>query len=194
MWCCHLLWDGGIFIVAYDNRVSLSTLYVFLCETWMISVPIPVPCPDSYFRPKSRNWSRAWPAFVTDSSGCKLPFILVALGFSTTSERYGRREEKRTGSPVRHPAEGCRGTAVPFSTQPMAGPSSECVDWWVLERDSCLWLVLRKSVFLILTKFRNKNKWNILFVSVTQGICSGLKKLFVPQYYLPAAHESQESY
>lgn len=46
-----------------------------------------------------------------------------------------------------------------------AGPSAECGDWWVLERGICLWLDRRKTVFLILTKFRNKNKWSILCLS-----------------------------
>lgn len=32
-------------------------------------------------------------AFVPDTCGCKLPLILVALGFSTSSDWYRRREE-----------------------------------------------------------------------------------------------------
>lgn len=141
MWCCHLLWDGGIFIMAYNNRVSRSRLHVFLCKTWMVSVPLSVPCPDSYFRPKSRSWSRAWPAIVPDTSRCKLPLILVALGFSTSREMYGRREETDIPglvhmSDTQHRVQ----TDIPdlLDLTAMAGPSSDCVDWWVLESPNVL--------------------------------------------------------
>lgn len=139
MQCCHLLWDGGIFIVAYNNRVSLSRLHVLLCKTWMVSVP----CPDSYFRPKSRSWSRAWPAFVPDTSGCKLPLSWMAQGFSSSSKRYGRREETDVPRLVHMSDTQHRGaeTALLDLKQPWLDLVRSV---WTdgCQRDSSLWLAL----------------------------------------------------
>lgn len=91
IWCCHLLWDGNIFIMA-NNEVSLSKGCVFLLKCRCAFSTFPRLLKGLLSGQKTEAYLKHGQP-LSQTLASQVPLIYVGLGCNTSGEGYGGRGE-----------------------------------------------------------------------------------------------------